>query len=215
MIAALPLNAGIVLSIDPSLSTPTNGGTYTWGTVLFIGVNGTVNLNSPTGLIVTNPDGSLSSAPPASCTSCWAPGYQYFLPGASGYPTVAGGDGINHFVGGGGNYDAFPGSHPPFAPQGKPTTDTTDPAAIRFGALAGTFVSNPTATDWFLIGYGGSFLVPVGGGTLQLIVVDTYYPNNTGAYGVSIDTVPEPSVAWLALSGIAFLGFRRYRARVR
>jgi hypothetical protein len=201
------------LTLNPALATPTNAGTYAGGTIVTINASGTVNLNAPSSLIIMNPDGSLNNPQPASCTSCWQPGYQYYLEG-SAYPTTFGGDGINHFVGGGGNFDAFGGVQ--FAGQGKPTTDTLDPAAIRFGAIAGTFATNPTALDWFLVGYGGSWVVPAGGATLQLVVVDTFYSNNAGAFNLTVDnTVPEPSVAWLALSGLAFLGFRRYRARVR
>ena len=211
--ASLPLRAGIVLTLDPTIATPTNAGTYAGGTALVIHASGTVNLNAPDSLIIMNPDGSLSNPQPASCVSCWQPGYQYFLEGLP-YPTAAGGDGINHFAGGGGNFDAFASGNA-FAAEGKPTTDTTDPGAIRFGAIAGTFAASPTATDWFLIGNGGTFIVPVSGGTLQIVVVDTYYPNNSGSFNVSVDVVPEPSVAWLAFSGIAFLGFCRYRARVR
>ena len=32
------------------------------------------------------------------------------------------------------------------------TTNTTNPAAIRLGALVGTFAANPSRADWFLIG---------------------------------------------------------------
>jgi hypothetical protein len=217
--AAVPLHAGIVLTLNPALSTPTTVGTFAAGTSLSIGVSGTVNLDGPNGQIITNPDGSLNNPPPASCGICWGPGYQYFLPdgtpGGLPYPTVAGGNGHNLFAGGGGNYDSFSGINPPFAPEGKPTTDTTDPGAIRFGAIAGTFVDNPTATDWFLVGFGGTFLVPDGASSFRIVVVDTFYPNNTGSYEVTVDTAPEPSVAWLAFSGIALLGLKHFRARRR
>jgi hypothetical protein len=218
MAAALPLRAGIVLTLSPNVS-PTNAGTYAAGTFVVIGASGTVSLDgpignpNPLGLVVTNPDGSLSAGPDPSA------GYAYFLPGHA-YPTAAGGDGINHFVGGGGNYDLFPDGHPAFALEGNPTTDTLASGVLRFGALAGTFSASPTATDWFLVGFGGTF--PTGaGGTLLLVVVDRFYPNDFGTpgspngYTVTVDTIPEPSVAWLALSGIAVLGLRRYRARVR
>jgi hypothetical protein len=224
--AALPLHAGIVLTLDPTVATPTNAGFYAGGTNVVIAATGTVNLDgpigNPSGLIVTNPDGSLNAFPdPTTCPECWAPGYTYFLPngtlGATPYPIVNGeGDGINHFVGGGGNYDAFPDGHAAFAPEGNPTTNTLAPGVIRFGAIAGTFVTNPVATDWFLVGSGGTFQAPVGGGTLQLVVVDTYYLNNSGGYNIAVDVagIPEPSVGWLAFSGIAALaGWKRYRAR--
>jgi hypothetical protein len=211
--AAATLQAGAVFTMDPTVAAPIFAGTYAGGTMLTIGATGSINLNGPNSLIVTNPDGSLLSVPLASCTACWAPGYQYFIPGASGYPTGAGGDGINHFGGGGGNFDAFPGTSSPWAPEGKRTTDTSDLGALRFGSLAGTFVADPTPGDWFRIGYGGDFLVPEGGATLLMVIVDTYYPNNTGGYTVTINTptasVPEPSAIWLALSGFAVLGLPR------
>jgi hypothetical protein len=173
-----------------------------------------------------NPDGSLNTQPAASCVPCWSPGYNYFLPLANNYPTVAGGDGINHFPGGGTNFDAFAGANLASPAIGLHSTDTTLLGAfgvpggiIRQGAIAGTFAANPIATDWFLVGNGGLLTVPGGGGTLQLAIVDTFHPNNSGAFTVNIDIapadVPEPSVAWLAFSGIAFLGYRRYRTRVR
>lgn len=223
LLAASPLShAGIVLTLDPTVGTATNAGTYTGGTVLVISASGTVSLNAPNpSLPLINPDGSLNTEPPVSCTACWAPGYQYFLPGQP-YPTVAGGDGINHFPGGGANYDAFNGTNPAFAAEGLQSTDTTLLGAfgvpggvLRFGAIAGTFTASPSATDWFLIGNGGTLVVPGGGGTLQIIVVDTFYRNNSGGFSVNVDVaaIPEPSAAWLALSGIAYLAFRRFRHR--
>jgi hypothetical protein len=210
--AALPLQAGTLFTVDSMLFTPTAAGTYAGNITLSISASGTVNLNSPSGLIVTNPDGSLATAvPSASCLSCWEPGYQYFIGASNTYPTVAGGDGINHFAGGGGNFDLFPGDHSAWAAEGKPTTDTTDPGALRFGALAATFKVDPTAMDWFLLGYGGTFVTPAGGGTLLLVVVDTFYSNNNGIYTVTVNeaAVPEPSAIWLAFSGFAVLGLPR------
>jgi hypothetical protein len=221
MAAALPVKAGVLLTLDSTVSTPTivSLASFPAGATLYISAGGTVNLNgpvgNPSGLIVTNPDGSLSSFPPASCSACWAPGYEYFLPASLGgtpYPTTFGGDSINHFVGGGANFDKFPGMHPAFAAQGKPTTDTLDPLALRFGAIAGTFVTNPAPTDWFLA-VGTGHVIPNGATNLQLVVVDTFYSNNSGSYTVFIDTTPEPAVGWLALSGIGFLAWRRYRTR--
>jgi hypothetical protein len=218
--AVLPLEAGVMFTIDPTIATPTNGGTYAGGVTLLISTIGTVDLNGPNGQIVTNPDGSLVSVPSASCLVCWS-GYQYFINGSNAYPTVAGGDGINHFVGGGGNYDHTPGTNSFWAAEGKKTTDTTDPGAIRFGALAYTFHTNPTSTDWLTLGYGGTFVTPAGGGTLLMVVADTFYPNNTGGYTVTVNQlasdVPEPSAIWLAFSGFAVLGlpgaFRRLSKR--
>src|SRR5437762_11685092 len=105
--AAFPLGAAVVFTMDPTVATSINAGTYAGNTTLFITATGTVNLNGPSGIIVTNPDGSLSTVPSASCAACWAPGYQFFIPGATSYPTLWGGDGINHVTGGGGNFDLF------------------------------------------------------------------------------------------------------------
>jgi len=218
-VSVAPLEAGVVFTMDPTIATPTSAGTYAGGTTLTIGVTGSVNLNGPASQIITNPDGSMVSVPLASCTVCWAPGYQFFIPDSNLYPTMAGGDGINHFGGGGGNFDLYPGNHSTWATEGKQTTDTSDPLALRFGTLAGTFKTNPTATDWFSIGYGGNYVVPQGGATLLMVVVDTFYPNNPGGYTVTINTpsstVPEPSAIWLAFSGFAVLGLPRAYRRLK
>ena len=215
--AALPLSAGVVFTMDPTVATPINAGTYAGGATLFISATGSVNLNGPSGQIVTNPDGSMFNTASADCTACWAPGYQFFISGATSYPTNFGGDGTNHFPGGGGNFDLYPGDHSTWATEGKQTTNTMDPGALRFGALAYTFTPNPTATDWFLLGYGGTFVTPQGGGTLLMVIVDTFYPNNTGGYTVTINQqadprdgdVPEPAAVWLAFSGFALFGLPR------
>ena len=210
--AVLPLQAGVVFTVDPTIATPTNAGTYAGSVTLLISISGTVNLNGPSGQIITNPDGSLVLTPSASCTVCWS-GYQYFIAGSNAYPVVAGGDGINHFVGGGGNYDHTSGTNGPWAAVGKQTTDTTDPGAIRFGELAYTFQTNPISTDWLTLGGGGTFVTPAGGGTLLMIVADTLYTNNTGGYTVTVTPLvvdtPEPTAIWLAFSGFAVLSLPR------
>jgi hypothetical protein len=220
LVTALPLAGGALYTVDPTLTTPTIAGVYIAGQTLSITVTGTVNLlGLSDGSWITNPDGSLVT-PLADCPGCWNHMYQYANSGFP-YPTVNGqGDGINHFVGGGANYDMFPSTPNSWAPEGKQTTDTTDPGALRFGALAYTFVANPTATDWMLLGYGG--IISTGaGGTLQLIVVDTASENNTGGYtaNINIVTLPEPSTALFAFSGAALLALthclRRFRADVR
>ena len=60
-----------------------------------------------------NPDGSLHGTPASQ--------YAYAVQGATGYPIVNGGDGTNHFPGGGENYD--PASKV-YGFAGKQTTDT-------------------------------------------------------------------------------------------
>ena len=132
----------------------------------------------------TKPDGSLAAL---------AMGPFTFANQGAAYSTFAGGDGINHFTGGGANYDSS-GTGFPFA--GKLTTDTTDPADIRFGAVVGTFSATPGRTDWFYIGNGGTFTAPVGGGELFVAVNDTSSSNNHGSYAGTLTTpapVPEAS----------------------
>jgi len=121
-----------------------------------------------------NPDGSLFAPFP----SPWL----YANVGATGYPTVDGGDGINHFAGGGLNYDAGSAAYG-FA--GKQTTVTTDAAIIRIGALVGTFSSNPARTDWFLIGSGKNIVIPPSGAHLYVAVNDNYNPDDHGSYYVN------------------------------
>jgi hypothetical protein len=210
--AALTLSAGTI-SI-PASETPMDAGYYAGGSVLSISITGTVSLNGAE-YMVMNPDGSLAVQHAVNCAVCWYPGYQYFLPDAAA-PNLAGGDGLNHFVGGGGNYDMY-GFPDGWASVGKKTTDTTDPLAIRFGAVAGTWSDHPVdnSTDWFLVGYGGTFTAPAGGAHLRLMVVDTYYANDTGSFNVNINEAPEPAVSWLVFTGILTLGFSRCRRRAR
>jgi hypothetical protein len=230
LLAVLPVTAGTLFTgnIDSASAAAISAGTYAAGVTLNISVTGTANLNSPSTLIITNPDGSMvTPVAPASCVSCWAPGYQFFIEGSTTYPTVAGGDGTNHFVGGGGNYDLFPGSHSPWATEGKQTTDTTDPGAIRFGALAYTFVANTNTvaalnpTDWHQLahplggGLFGSTISSGSGGTLMVVVVDTFYSNNSGSFNLTITDAPEPSVAWLIFSGLGLFGLARVASRRR
>jgi uncharacterized repeat protein (TIGR03803 family) len=138
----------------------------------------------------TLPDGSMFA--PAGSP------YGYGNPGAN-YPTNAGGDGINHYPGGGGNYDAGGGSGFPFA--GKMTTDTTDPAGIRDGAVVGTFNPSPANTNWFYIGYGGTFTVPAGGAHLYVAVNDSVNSDDHGVYlGVLNGAVPAFSTTNLLLN---------------
>lgn len=135
-----------------------------------------------------NPDGSLYALVPFNSP------YAFEDPGASGYPVVNGGDGINHFPGGGGNYDV---NNKVYCFAGVQTTDTTQlqavgygatPGAIRCGTLVGTFKSQPANTDWFIVGYGTTITVPAGGGDLYLAVSDSYNPDNHGNYSVDIAT---------------------------
>ena len=177
---AFPTEAGGVvlpLTVGPGTTggVPADDlGFFPGGTSITIVAGGTGDLVNSNYQV--NPDGSMA-APPGSP-------YGYAAAGATNYPTSHTGDGINHFPGGGANIDQ--NGNLDFA--GKQTTDTTDPLAIRGGALVGTFKSQPTALDWFLVGYGTTVVVPAGGADLYLAVNDTYNPDNHGSYSVSIKT---------------------------
>ena len=146
---------------------------------------------------ITNPDGSLFTF-----TDPFT--YRYALAGSTIYPTALGGDGVNHFIGGGANYDTATGApYGHFGFAGVQTTDTTDVGAIRFGAVVYTFSNNPTRDDWFLLGYGGTISAPNGGGHLFLAVNDSNNDippgANSGAYSVEVSAVPEPA-SWILTS---------------
>jgi len=160
-----------------------DAGFFPGGTELFICARGTVMIAWN---FFTHPDGSLAAPMPAD-----EPYYTYGAPGATNYPTAAGGDGTNHFPGGGMNYSTrVAGLNWPVA--GKLTTDTRDAAAIRFGAAIGTFADNPERADWFPIGFGTTVAVPQGGRHLYLLVNETWWGDNSGAYQVTIGDRPIP-----------------------
>ncbi len=181
---------------DTGSDNSLNMGFFPGGEVLSVSASGIVNLagDSPPETWLTNPDGSLAAPVTAP--------YLYANVGATGYPTVGGGDGINHYPGGGANYDDISNEYG-FA--GAITTDTTDPLTIRVGCVVGTFASDPSRSDWFSIGDGTSVVVPPGGADLYLAVNDSYSLNDTGAYSGSIAVVPEPSS--VVLLGFAAIGF--------
>ncbi len=141
---------------------------------LAIGGNGFL----PGFAIQTLPDGSVFL--PAAFP------YQFANPDGIGYPQVAGGDSHNHFPGGGFNYD-FRSQTQAFGFAGKPTTDTSDPAAIRFGAVVGTFSPAPSRSDWFLIGIGATVTIPptAGGSHLYLAVNHSDIGFAAGSYQVN------------------------------
>jgi hypothetical protein len=154
-------------------------GIFASGTSLDVKLFGTISLGESSSFYA---DGSLAA--PFSGGF-----YPYAIAGASGYSTKFGGDGINHFAGGGLNYDAENIINP-FGIAGKETTDTKDADAIRFGSVIGTFSKNPSRNDWFFIGLGRILTVPEGGSNLYVAVNDTYYPNDTGAYSGTVDIIP-------------------------
>jgi hypothetical protein len=229
LLAASPLAAGTFFTVFANQSAPIIGGTFLPNRILNITATGTVNILGPDGNFPTNPDGSLVGGNlTALCNPCFTADYaSYVNQGSTLYPTTFGGNGVNQFAGGGANYDKdfcaspCPGVHSPWAAEGKHTTDTTDPAAIRLGSIAYTFATNPMNTDWLPVpfvplgggNYSATISTGISGGTLEFVFVDTSYWNNTGSFSASVTDVtvvtPEPSTVWLVFSAAASLGLVR------
>jgi hypothetical protein len=144
-------------------------GLFSAGAVLTLQMSGQVDLGNTWATLA---DGSLAA--PVTDTN-----YLYVNTGARNYPVVNGGDGTNHFAGGGANYDTVSGS---YGIAGATNTDTTSPADIRFGAVVATFSATPVRGDWFYVGLSNSVTVPAGGAHLYLAVNDAFHPNNVGSY---------------------------------
>lgn len=173
LISQVPANA---VSFDlPMTASPTNAvavGPLAGGAQISITVTGAADLAG--GEYPVNPDGSVAGT---------VTNLPYANPGSVGYPTLYGGDGINHYPGGGCDYVTGGG----FCPAGVMSTDTTLPGEIRIGATLGSFTPTPARSDLFLIGYGTTITVPAGGATLYLSVGDTFYGDNVGYYSVDMD----------------------------
>jgi hypothetical protein len=190
-------------NIVPGTTDPADkidAGSFAAGTVITLGASGTVDLGADSyNVFVTNQDGSLVH------NNTTDPTYRYINPGATNYPTAFGGDGINHYTGGGANFDVVANV---FGPAGDMSTDTTDPKTIRLGALIATFSSSPSRSDWFEVGFGTTVVSPSSSDHLYFAVNDTFYPNNLGAYNVIISTssVPEPSTLMLISIGSIVVG---------
>lgn len=86
-------------------------------------------------------------------------------------------------------------------------------ANAKIGALIGTFSATPlTTTDWFLIGYAKQVTL-ASAGHIYARVNDTYPPNNTGAFDVTVTAVPEPENYALMLAGLGLVGITALRRR--
>lgn len=200
LFSLLPLRAGMI-PLQGNAFTPTDYGTYQGGTVLYITVTGTVAV----GAFSTNPDGSPATAPPN--------GYEYFSP--SGSPL-----------------DISP-------PTWSPATLAMDPcpgtwaggyadSGTNLGGVAANFSATPfswtgncgtshwvAAVSYSNGSYVGQLTVPTGGADLYLLVADTYYPNNEGAFNVTVTPLPEPSAGWLVAAGmIALAGYSAWKRRM-
>lgn len=130
--------------------------------------------------------------------------YAYANPGSCCYPKSSGGDGINHFDGGGANFDAMSCS---YGLAGAQTTDTTCPEAIRFGAVVGTFCATPQRSDWFYVGSSNVLTIPTNGAHLYLAVNDAWYANNTGGYTGMVKTLYPPVLTLTKTSESAVLSW--------
>ena len=110
-----------------------------------------------------------------------------------------------------GNYGSY------FNPNGSFSADGNFGRAggnAKIGALIGTLNAgaflgnNPSAAqaaDWFLVGYSTSVTLS-SSGHIFAGINDTYHPNNTGAFDISVQQIPEPGTYALMAAGLALLG---------
>jgi len=171
-------------------------GFFSGGSTISVTVTGQITMISGW---ISRPDGSLG----APMTT---PGAEYASIGALNYPTSFGGDGVNHYPGGGANYDVFMGGTAGFGSVGAQTTDTFDPGTVRFGTVMGTLKSSPTAADWFVVGFSKNITFPTNGAPLYLAVHDTTYGNNSGSYSGKVTFVDPPLLSIQAYAGITIEG---------
>lgn len=166
----------ISLSLTVGAGNKVDLGAFAGGETLSISASGQGDLVDSRWRVFS--DGSLAA--PAS-------GVYSFANFGDAYPMAYDGDGINHFAGGGANIDWKKDLNQVFFGfAGKQTTNTQDRAAIRFGAVVGTFSSSPTRADWFLIGRGTTVAVPAGGGRLNVAVNDSFPPDNHGNLTIEV-----------------------------
>ncbi|WP_298669591.1 PEPxxWA-CTERM sorting domain-containing protein [uncultured Sphingomonas sp.] len=86
---------------------------------------------------------------------------------------------------------------------------------LPLNGLIGVF-NNLGMNNPFLIGTGGTFVVPTGATTLYLATVDGYqWSNNIGSFSVNVGAVPEPATWALMILGFGAVGagMRRKAAR--
>ena len=79
-------------------------------------------------------------------------------------------------------------------------------SSFKIGALVGTLSTNPTSSsDWFLIG-SATKLTLSATSHIYAAVNDTYSINDTGAFSVTVTSVPEPEVYAMLLAGLGLMG---------
>ena len=103
-----------------------------------------------------------------------------------------------------------------FNPSGSDIADGNYGApgpGFKIGSLVGTLTATPGTGDWFTIGYAKA-IVLTGPTTIYALVNDTFYPNDYGAFDVSVAAVPEPASWALLIAGFGLSGaaLRRRRA---
>lgn len=152
----------------------------------------------------TASDGSLVS-------NVLTPPYQYANPDSTNYPTFAGGDGVNHYFGGGANVDVAGNG---FGFAGLMSTDTTDFDTIRLGAVVATFSMNPTRQSWFAVENGAPIVVSGEAARLTVAINDFMSTDNTGEYQCEY-VVPEPATGTLLLLVVGIAANRRGRTARR
>lgn len=116
-----------------------------------------------------------------------------------------------------GSVDAgqYPGYAAVFNPNGSYTADGSyGPAGsgVKIGALAGTFTADGSS-GYFNLGTL-AFLNFAGPTVLYGYVNDTFNDNNTGAFAVTVTSVPEPASWGLMILGFGVAGYVMRRRRV-
>ncbi len=189
-------------AVDFTLSATTAGsnkrdmGVFSAGEVVSISFTGQISLIEGWDALA---DGSL--AHPLSI-----PEFNYANANAGDYPTTYGGDGTNHFINGGVNFDAVLGGIPGFGIAGTTTTDTANPNTIRLGSVIGTFSPNPARSDWFAVGISNSIVVPADGIHLYLAIHDTTYANNSGSFSGKLTSVNPQLLNARTYAGFELVG---------